>query len=48
MIALYSEEEVNELEDKATEIKQFTIPELEGLKADFTQKIKELLKQETA
>jgi len=45
LIALYSEEEVNELEDKATEIKQFTIPELEELKVDFTQKIKELLKE---
>ena len=45
LIALYSEEEVNALEDMATEEKRFTIPELEELKADFTKKIKELLKE---
>jgi len=48
IITLYGEGIDVELEDKATEIKNFTIPELEGLKETYKEKIKELLKQETA
>ena len=43
LIALYSEEEVNELEDMAIEEKRFTILELEELKVNLKEKIKEEL-----
>ena len=45
IIKLYGEGVDVELEDKATEIKRFTITELESLKEEFTQKVKELLKE---
>jgi len=42
IIALYGEGVDVELEDKATEEKHFTVPELEELKANLKVKIKEL------
>jgi len=45
LVALHGEDVVNDLEDRATATKQFTIPELEGLKETYKEKIKELLKE---
>ena len=45
IIKLYGEGVDIELEDKATEIKKFTIAELTALKEYYTQKVKELLKE---
>ena len=42
IIRLYGEGYDVQLEEKAMEIKQFTVSELEGLKEIFTKKIKEL------
>ena len=46
IIKLYGEGIDIELEDKATEIKHFTIPELEGMKKYYAEKVKELEKGE--
>ena len=42
IIKLYGEGVDIELEDKATEIKNFTVEELEGLRKYYTEKIREL------
>jgi len=42
LVALHGEDAVNALEDRATEEKHFTVPELEKKKEDLKQKIKEL------
>jgi len=47
IIRLYGEGYDVQLEEKNMETKQFTITELESLKEEFTQKVKELLKEET-
>jgi len=48
IIRLYDEGHDVRLEEKAVEVKQFTVSELEGMKEYYTQKIEELLKQGTA
>ena len=48
IIRLYGEGYDVQLEEKAIETKKFTIAELEEMKEAYKEKIKELLKQETA
>ena len=48
IIRLYGEGYDVQLEEKAIETKKFTIAELEEMKETYKEKIKELLKQETA